>query len=174
MKYIRILTIAVVICFTFSACGILGFSVCGIFGARRTDYFGFNIAEFTVVAEEDTHGGFLGDGDYYLILDCSGKTEQAAELIKDWSPLPLTENLQRVMNMTCSGVDDDGVSYSKTLAEIAHWPIIENGVYKFIDRHSEAIDKSDDTNLFNRYSFNFSIAVYDLDTNTLYYCELDT
>ena len=174
MKYIRIITIAVVICFTFSACGILGFSVCGILGARRTDYFGFNIAEFTVVAEEDSHGGFLGDGDYYLILDCSGKTEQAAELIKDWSLFPLTENLQRVMNMTCSGVDDDGVYYSKTLAEIAHWPIIENGVYKFIDRHSEAIDKSDDTNLFNRYSFNFSIAAYDLDTNTLYYFEFDT
>ena len=133
-----------------------------------------DIKPYQIEFHEDTHGGFHGDGDYYLILDCSGKTEQAAELIKDWSPLPLTENLQRVMNMTCSGVDDDGVDYSKTLTEMAHWPIIENGVYKFIDRHSEAIDKSDDTNLFNRYSHNFSVAAYDLDTNTLYYFEFDT
>ena len=163
MKYIRIITIAVVICFTFSACGILGFSVCGIFGARRTDYFGFNIAEFTVVAEEDSHGGFLGDGAYYLILDCSENREQAKELINDWKPLPLTENLQYAMY---------GGGYK--FAEEAHWPVINNGVYKFVDRHSEAVDPSDDTALFSRYSFNFSIAVYDLDTNTLYYYELDT
>lgn len=170
MKYIRIITIAVVICFTFSACGILGFSVCGILGARRTDYFGFNIAEFTVVAEEDSHGGFLGDGAYYLILDCSENIEQAKELINDWKPLPLTENLQLIMY----GGTKNSVHYAYNLAEEAHWPVINNGVYKFVDRHSEAVDKSDDTNLFSRTSFNFSIAVYDFDTNILYYYELDT
>lgn len=154
MKYIRTITIAIVICFTFSACGILG--------VRRTDYFGFNITEFTVVAEDDTHGGFLGDGAYYLILDCSEKAEQAKLLVKDWKELPLTANLQVAMYG------------SYDFAEEAHWPTVNNGVYKFVDRHSEAVDKSDDTNLLSRYSFNFSIAVYDLDTNTLYYYELDT
>ena len=166
MKFAKIIIVTIIVCLFLTSCNTIG--------SGQTAYLGFKTSEFTVVDEKDTHGGFHGDGDYYLILDCSGKTEQAAELIKDWSPLPLTENLQRVMNMTCGGVDDDGVYYSKTLAEIAHWPIIENGVYKFIDRHSEAIDKSDDTNLFNRYSYNFSVAVYDLGTNTLYYFEFDT
>ena len=166
MKFAKIIIVTIIACLFLTSCNTVG--------NGQTDYFGFKTSEFTVVDEKDTHGGFHGDGDYYLILDCSEKTEQAAERIKDWSPLPLTENLQRVMDMTCSGVDGDGVYYSKTLAEMAHWPIIENGVYKFIDRHSEAIDKSDDTNLFNRYSYNFSVAVYDLDTNTLYYFEFDT
>ena len=132
--------------------------------------FEFCKEDFVVIEELDTHGGFHGDGSYYLILDCSEKREQAMELIKDWTPLPLTENLQLIMY----GGEKDGVNYVYNLAEEAHWPIINNGVYKFVDRHQEAVAKSDDTELFNRYSFNFSIAAYDLDTNTLYYFEFDT
>ena len=165
MKYAKIITVLIFIC--------LFFTFCSTSDRGEAEYFGFKTSVFTVVDEKDTHGGFHGDGDYYLILDCSEKAEQAKELIDGWKPLPLTENLQRIMNMTCSRMED-GVYYNKTLAEMAHWPIIENGVYKFIDRHSEAIDKSDDTNLFNRYSYNFSVAAYDLDTNTLYYFEFDT
>ena len=165
MRYKKLLTATIIVCIIFSSCSTVG--------SGQNDYFGFKTSVFTVVDEKDTHGGFHGDGDYYLILDCSEKAEQAKELIDGWKPLPLTENLQRIMNMTCGGVED-GVYYSKTLTEIAHWPIIENGVYKFIDRHSDAIDESDDTDLFNRYSYNFSIAVYDLDTDILYYFEFDT
>lgn len=31
-----------------------------------------------------------------------------------------------------------------------------------------------DVDLFERSSFNFTLAIYDTDTNTLYYFELDT
>lgn len=162
MKFTKIIIVTIIACLLLTSCNTIG--------SGQTAYFGFKTSEFTVVDEKDTHGGFHGDGAYYLILDCSGKTEQAAELIKDWSPLPLTENLQLIMH----GGEKNGVSYGYNLAEEAHWPIITNGVYKFVDRHSEAVDQSDDTNLFNRYSYNFSIAAYDLDTNTLYYFEFDT
>ena len=165
MKFAKIIIVTVIVCLFLTSCNTVG--------SGQTDFFGFKTSVFTVVDEKDTHGGFHGDGDYYLILDCSEKAEQAKELIDGWKPLPLTENLQRVMDMTCSGTED-GVYYSKALAEIAHWPIIENGVYKFIDRHADAIDESDDTDLCNRYSYNFSIAVYDLDANMLYYFEFDT
>ena len=141
MRYIKLIVASIIVCVVFSSCSTVG--------SGQNDYFGFKTSVFTVVDEKDTHGGFHGDGDYYLILDCSEKAEQAKELIDGWKPLPLTENLQRVMDMTCSGMED-GVYYSKTLAEIAHWPIIENGVYKFIDRHAGAIDESDDTDLCNR------------------------
>ena len=162
MKFAKIIIVTIIACLFLTSCNTVG--------SGQTDYFGFKTGEFTVVDEKDTHGGFHGDGSYYLILDCSEKSEQSTELIKDWKPLPLTENLQLIMY----GGEKDGVSYGYNLAEKAHWPFINNGVYKFVDRHSEADDKSDDTNLFNRYSFNFSIAVYDLDTNTLYYFEFDT
>ena len=162
MKFAKIIIVTIIACLFLTACNTVG--------SGKTDYFGFKTSEFTVVDEKDTHGGFHGDGSYYLILDCSEETEQAAELIENWSPLPLTENLQLIMY----GGEKNGVSYGYNLAEEAHWPIITNGVYKFVDRHSEAVDKSDDTKLFSRYSYNFSVAVYDLDTNTLYYFEFDT
>jgi len=162
MKYVRLIIVTIIFCLIFTSCSTVG--------SGQTDYFGFKTSVFTVVDETDTHEGFLGDGSYYLILDCSEETEQAKELIKEWKALPLTENLQIIMY----GGEKDGVSYGYNLAEEAHWPTITNGVYKFVDRQSKADDKSDDTNLFNRYSYNFSVAVYDLDTNTLYYFEFDT
>ena len=146
MRYVKLIIVTIIVCVVFSSCSTVG--------SGQGDYFGFKVSEFVVVDESDSHGGFHGDGDYYLILDCSENAEQAKELIDGWKPLPLTENLQQVMDMTCSGM--------------------ENGVYKFIDRHPDAIDASDDTDLFDRYSYNFSIAVYDLDTDMLYYFEFDT
>ena len=162
MKFAKIIIVTIIVCLFLTSCNTIG--------SGQTTYFGFKTSVFTVVDEEDTHGGFHGEGSYYLILDCSEETEQATELINDWVPLPLAENLQLIMY----GGTKNGVSYAYNLAEEAHWPTINNGVYKFVDRHSEAVDKSDATNLFNRYSYNFSIAVYDLDTNTLYYFEFDT
>ena len=159
MRYVKLIIVTIIVCVVFSSCSTVG-----------SGHFGFKTSAFTVIEEKDTHGGFLGDGTYYLILDCSERKEQATELIKDWKPLPLTENLQLIMY----GGEKNGVSYAYDLAEEAHWPIINNGVYKFVDRHSEAVDKSDDASLFERHSYNFSIAVYDLDTNILYYFEFDT
>ena len=47
-------------------------------------------------------------------------------------------------------------------------------IYLFIDRHDDAKDEHNGKDLFNRYSFNFTIAFYDLDTNVFYYFEFDT
>ena len=161
MEYIKELIVTMLV---------VSLASCSINDSRRTDYFDFNIEVFTVVEEKDTHDGFLGDGEYYLILDCSEKVEQAKEIIEDWKPLPFTENLQLVMY----GGEKNGKYYGYELVEYANWPVINNGVYKFLDRHSETVDPSDDTDLIDRASFNFSVAVYDLDTNTLYYFEYDS
>ena len=45
----------------------------------NSEYFGFSKEDFTVEEEADTHGGFYGDGSYYLILDCSESKEKALE-----------------------------------------------------------------------------------------------
>ena len=162
MRYVKLIIAIIIVCVTFSSCSILG--------GGQDKYFGFKKSEFTVIEEEDTHGGFLGDGWYYLILDCSNNREQAMELVKDWTPLPLSENLQKLM------YDWKISTYEETftLAEKGRWPTTNNCVYKFVDRNEEAVNKSDDTDLFNRKSFNFSIALYDLDTNTLYFVAYDT
>lgn len=137
---------------------------------QSDSYFGFSKQRFTVVEEKDTHGGFVGDGSYYLILDCSDNTEDALSIVADWNELPLSENLNLIMY----GGEKDDVTYGYDLSEKAHMPVIENGYYYFEDRHSEAKDVSDDSELFSRASFNFSLAVYDSETNRLYYFEFDT
>lgn len=129
-------------------------------------YFGFYKNDFIIEEEFDTHGGLLGDGLYYLILDCSEKQETALKKVQDWKPLPLSENLNRMLY--------GGGSYSYGLAGETHIPKIENGYYLFKDRHSESTDSSDDTALFDRYSFNFSVGIYDTDTDRLYYLAFDT
>ena len=131
---------------------------------------GFSKSEYTIVEEEDTHGGFLGDGYYHLILDCSSNAAKARSIVEDWTPLPLSPNLEYMMY----GEEIGGISYDSYLAEEVHWPRIEHGVYKFYDRFDSATDRSDDSELFRRSSYNFSIAMYDLDKDLLYYCRYDT
>ncbi len=133
-------------------------------------YFGFSKQDFTVVAENDTHGGFLGDGDYYLILDCSDNTEKALENIEGWKRLPMSENLELLM----FGGEKNGEAYGYMLSEYAHMPRIENGFYFFEDRFDGAENPCDDSELLSRYSFNFSLAVYDCDTNLFYFFAFDT
>ena len=138
--------------------------------SETTEYFGFAKKDFSVVDELDTHGGFHGDGSYYLILDCSNGKEKVLKKVENWNKLPLPENLNLIMY----GGEKDGVTYGYELAEEAHMPAIDNGYYMFEDRHSESKDSRDDSELFDRYSFNFSIAIYDCDTDKLYYFEFDT
>ena len=119
----------------------------------------------------DTHGGFLGDGECYAEVKFSDNS--VSEIIKnEWQKLPLTDNLNTVIyggevktefgpGTVLSFVDDK-------------IPKIKNGYYYFEDRHSESKNKKDDTDIFNRYSYNFTVAIYDLDTHSLYFYALDT
>ena len=138
--------------------------------SNTTEHLGFSKKDFSVVEELDTHGGFLGDGSYYLILDCSENKEKALEKIKDWNKLPLSENLELIMY----GGEKDGITYGYEFSNEAHIPKIKNGYYFFEDRHSESKDSRDDSEILDRGSMNFSIAIYDCDTDKMYYYALDT
>ena len=133
-----------------------------------TPYFGFTKKDFFVIEELDTHGGFQGEGSHYLILDCSGNKQKALEIVKDWNKLPLSKNLNHILY----GGED--INYEINLAEEAHIPKIVNGYYIFEDSQREDKDNRDDSELFNRSSFNFEIAIYDCDTDRMYYFEFDT
>ncbi|MBQ8000311.1 MAG: hypothetical protein IJ298_03730 [Ruminococcus sp.] len=142
---------------------VLCLSVSGCLQREQT-YFGFDKEEFTIVKETDTHGGFLGDGEYYFVLDCSANAQKARELVSGWKKLPLSDNITHFMP---SDEHEDGSYYYR-------FPEINNGVYLFYDRHYEAVDPYSDADYQNRHSVNYSIAVYDYDTERLYYYEHDT
>lgn len=113
----------------------------------------------------DSHGGFHGDGTTFYRLEFPD--DSAVDSIKknkNWKELPLTDNLT-----TLAGFIERDNDWGNPLI-----PQVENGYYCFIDRHSESRDKKDDTDVLNRCSYNFTIAVYDTDSNILYYGEEDT
>lgn len=161
MKRLSCILCAALLCLTCLSCG----TPAPDKGLEQN--FGFDPSDYIMVDELDTHGGFHGDGYRRIILDCSQNAVTAREIVKDWKSLPLSDPLEEVMY----GGEDGGYHF----AERAMWPTFENGVYKFVDRQADpAEDRSDDSALLGRYSFNFSIAVYDMDSDFLYYFEMDT
>ncbi|MGN0370455.1 MAG: hypothetical protein ACI4EW_07905 [Butyrivibrio sp.] len=114
-----------------------------------------------VISSEDTHGGFLGDG--YTLIKIEYPDDSVVSEIKEsehWHELPLSESLNTFVYQPC----DDNINI----------PEITNGYYFFYDRHSEADDRYSDAELYERHSFNFTFAIYDSDSDTVYICKYDT
>lgn len=135
-----------------------------------------DLSSGTILQSEDSHGWF-GDGITYLEMTFSdAEAEFIIETIKlneGWNTLPLTDTL----NIAVYGSEAPKLSKGPYLTfddGKPIFPIIENGYYFFKDRHSNSLDIKDETNLLNRGSHNFTIAIYDVDNNRLHYCESDT
>lgn len=129
--------------------------------------FGFSQEDFTVVEEYDTHA-WMGDGRYYLTLDCSNNVDKANEVVKDWQKLPFTEDIKLIMY----GDVQHGSFYERKDSN-TKFPEIENGSYMVVNRHNGGeAEQVDDLPYMS--SNNFTIAVYDSDTNKMYYFEYDS
>jgi len=135
---------------------------------------GVDVSAGEVMSESDTHGGFHGDGDTVVVIQFADTS--FSDQIKDneeWNAMPLTENLITLVY----GIHTETSSIGPMIHSGDNVPVvpeIENGYYYFRDRHSQSTDPKDDTNVLNRASYNFTIAIFDVDANILYYLELDT
>ncbi len=131
---------------------------------------GVDLSGGTLVVSQDSHGGFHGDGMTALQVVIPGLTIPESP---NWHPLPLSENLRRAFY----GSVKDGWTYDALFTDDSGrslLPQVDNGCWFFSDRHSQSTDSADDTGLFSRYSWNFTAAVYDSDTDTLYFFRFDT
>ncbi|MGO1469893.1 MAG: hypothetical protein ACTHW2_07710 [Tissierella sp.] len=138
---------------------------------------GINLSDGIISKSIDSHSGFHGDGITYVeIMFSEEEGDKVTEIIENnegWRSLPLTNNLNTAVygKKSLSGstgpfvTDDDGNSLI---------PIVDNGYYFFIDRQEEGKEMKDDKKLLGGFSFNFTIAIYDTDSEILYYFELDT
>lgn len=135
---------------------------------------GLDLTSATVVTCSDTHGGFHGDGLLYMEMNLDEEPLETAIQYHDlWKPLPLSENLQAFVY----GQHNGGTFIGPYLDDEEGNPLvppIANGYYYFKDRYDESTNIYDDSKLFGRYSYNLTLSIYDMDTNTLYYCEFDT
>ena len=119
---------------------------------------------FAKIEEKDTHGGFHGDGEAFAKIYFS--KEQATEFVNkvkqnsNWKELPIPEELKDSLPEPI----DNGMKI----------PFVENGYWFCIDRHSEANDRHNYNEMLSRSSLNYSIAVFDNDSNILYFYALDT
>lgn len=110
---------------------------------------------------EDTHGGFLGDGTTYIRLKFyDGALPENFWYDVRWHSLPLTENLAGWV--------------PRINGEAACALGVQTGWYYFRDRHSEAEHDWDDAPINGRFSYNFTLAVYNTDTQTIHFLKLDT
>lgn len=118
-----------------------------------------------IIEEKDSHRGTFGEGHTRRVYDCSdGKIQ--LEALKKMEQLPLNEDLQYE-------IYNDAIK-----PEIMQLPKIENGYYYFIDNLSQSngdvSDINSDEKLLDRPSTNYTLGIYDLDTNLFYYLEVDT
>lgn len=113
----------------------------------------------------DSHGGLSRDGTACTVLQAlDGSLLEQIRTDGRWRPLPM----DKTTRILAYGYDDGITSIGPYLGEV-ELPEIQTGYYRLIDRHSDT-----DTDILDRYSFNFTLGVYDSDTNTLYCCEVDT
>lgn len=136
-------------------------------GEKYKEITGIDLSDYKPLSVYDTHGGFHGDGLKCEIYDCSNTDiENTIKNSHVWKQVPFSPNIETLLYET--------IGENKADSGKAFVPQIENGFYTFYDRHAEAENSRDDTKIFDRGSFNLSLAVYDADNQMLYYIELDT
>ena len=145
--------------------------------------FGIDVSDAEVVADTDSHG-WLGDGERYLEFKFSD-TSAESRISKSWQPLPASERITAII--WGAEFEKDGERYGVGPYMSAELPQVKNGWYYFEDR-TEQIDgatpnlnggalaapDSDSTALYLSPPRNFTVAVYDSDTATLYYVDHDS
>ena len=129
-----------------------------------------DISSGSEVSDYDTHSG-NGDGTSCIVLNFNDDT--VLEEIKsnvEWKAFPLDETVQTLVY----GIEIETGQAGPYLTDDGNplVPDIQNGYYLLIDRQAENSNTTED--ILDRSSFNFTLGIYDADTNTLYFCQMDT
>lgn len=139
------------------------------------------LTDSTLEEHWDTHGG-MSDGTEYWQVKLSPEDAQAlearAEKGEGWHPLPVSEDMRILLYGTESvewTSDGQVISQGPYLTDDSTGepllPQVEEGYWFFCDDQTGSWETA---GVLDRYSFNFTAAVYDRETQTLYCGELDT
>ena len=144
-------------------------TVCGVKSDEAAKILGLDVSMGEEISNYDTHGGFHGDGTTCIAYRFDDDTIlKEIKSSSQWSEFPLDDTVQALVY----GLSDETTQIGPMLNDNEGHPIvpeIRNGYYLLIDRQNDAA-----ADILDRYSFNFTLGLYDTDTNTLYFCELDT
>lgn len=143
---------------------------------KISDFMGVDISSCEILQEKDSHDGFLGDGQTFVELQITNKecSKIVRNMTNKWNALPLTENL----SIAVYGKETETEQRMPLLIDekkgLSLIPAIKNGYYYFEDRFEDGFDSSDDSHIFERNSYNFTLVILDQDKNHIYYVEYDT
>ena len=131
---------------------------------------GADVSSAKVISEGDNHGGFHGDGERYITFEFEDDAfENSLKKDNTWHSLPIKDD---TVTALLYGLETPDMMYGPYLEY--NVPKVEKGYYFFYDRHSESNDPFDSSEVLERSSLNFTVAVYDAEVDKLYYVELDT
>ncbi|MBM7582373.1 hypothetical protein JOD02_001230 [Caldicoprobacter guelmensis] len=118
----------------------------------------------------DSHGGFHGDGAllYRYTFTAEGEAKFLSYITEQdkWNPLPLSDALNLLMYGE-TVEESDG-----RFAEEVGLPKVINGYWKVVNKQGHR--DIDMKYLETTHSFNFALAIYDVDNKVLYMFEIDT
>ncbi|MBO5328889.1 MAG: hypothetical protein J6B04_06925 [Clostridia bacterium] len=136
---------------------------------------GVDVSKGQVQIYRDDHGGFHGDGETYAKITFSDESfYNAIQNNAEWARLPLTQILTVVVYGGTLPNGDSWESFIKDEDDKLLIPSISDGYYFFKDRHIESKSEKEDSPIFDRYSMNFTLAIYDSQSKVLYFYEIDT
>lgn len=123
------------------------------------------------ISEYDDHDNFLGDGTSMKVYSLSSREKGIARMQQGegWRPLPLDENASRL-----AYGDEEHLPYLKDSQARTLAPKIQEGFWYFEDRQAQDEESKHSTDVFGRYSYNFTLAIYDANAERLYILKLDT
>ena len=126
---------------------------------------GIDCRAAVVLADYDSHGGFHGDGEAFYALKFDNATIRSIfESSARWHALPLPDALAHRA---------EGIGYSLEAREgqiEPRFPAVENGWFFYEDRYAKQHDKMPPVD----FTPNYTLALFDADSLTLYYYEHDS
>lgn len=133
-----------------------------------------NLDKGKYLKRKNDYGGFLnltGDGYYFSIMQFKDEDDISEDIKNnpEWNELPMPSELKLSLGMEVDGKKLD-LYYRDKYGVII--PDVQNGFYFFKNRR-EGFDPKD-INAINEKPWNYTAAVYDSDTHTLYFFEIDT
>lgn len=133
---------------------------------------GIDVSAGKEISNYDTHSG---NGDGTSCLTFSFEDNTVVTEIKSnpfWRSFPLDQTVRTLVYGISHKTHSDG-PYLNDNNGNALVPEIQNGYYLLIDRQVKNNTESK-VDILQRFSFNLTIGLFDTDTNTLYFCKLDT
>ena len=151
-------------------------SGCGAMDRLRGigDVLGLDLSGGTLETYTDTHGAMSDGTTFAKITFPDGAVEERIREDARWNALPVSQTAEALFYGTSQERDGMEVSVGPFLTDrdgAPLFPTVQTGYWFLLDRQTgfagEAV-------MLNRYSLNFTAALYDSAAQTLYYAKLDT